>query len=582
MKYISYMILFLVCLGHSASAQNTETIDYERLAHYPVVELFQTGENHFKQSHTDTAMAYYIIVVGKYNQSMTDADKTLCALACIYIAETYFKQNNYQQSFEMCFKGIKICEESKNERLLARFYKNIGNIYNIYQDLPLAINYYKKGLKLANKHQCMDVKARLLSNLTTTYTNLNDLENAEKYYQELLDFPYTDSIKTYNNYFNQALIYVTSNRYQEAVEPFRKAGKYALETKLEPQYVTSAIGDLAILYQKLNQIDSALYYFHKNEEYTQKERIPYYYISTLKHLTFLYDSIGDKDKSNYYRQRQLVLSDSILNQEKYNNLKNAQTVYELEKNYKKINSLTIDKAQKEAMVAKQRRTILLISFGLCLLIVITVYIYHEKKKLFVAYTDLYRKNKELASSEQTLRALRNENEQHLLLLQQMLQNAHSSAEEKTVTDAAEQTTTAGTEQELKRECRTESAATQIEQKKELLKQITYIMEETDKFCDIDFTLEHLASLVNSNSKYVSQIINETYKKNFRTFVNEYRIKQACVRLADQKNYGHLTIQAIGESVGYKSRTNFSEIFKKITGLPPALYQKMAQEGSKTV
>ena len=115
-----------------------------------------------------------------------------------------------------------------------------------------------------------------------------------------------------------------------------------------------------------------------------------------------------------------------------------------------------------------------------------------------------------------------------------------------------------------------------QQRKELLAQIKHIMEETTDYCDCDFSLEKLASAIGTNSKYVSQLINETYGKNFRTFINEYRIKLACLRLDNTEEYGNYTVQAIGESVGYKSRGNFTEIFKKHTGLTPAIYQKIAK------
>ena len=119
-----------------------------------------------------------------------------------------------------------------------------------------------------------------------------------------------------------------------------------------------------------------------------------------------------------------------------------------------------------------------------------------------------------------------------------------------------------------------------EQKENLLRDITRIMEETEEFCDSEFSLERLASLIGSNSRYVSQIINETYNKNFRTFVNEYRIKEARIRLMNTAEYGNYTIKAIAESVGYKSHTNFIDIFKKITGITPSIYQKIAKEGKR--
>ena len=46
---------------------------------------------------------------------------------------------------------------------------------------------------------------------------------------------------------------------------------------------------------------------------------------------------------------------------------------------------------------------------------------------------------------------------------------------------------------------------------------------------------------------------------------------------DREHYGHLTIEGIAASVGIKSRTNFSNNFKKITGLSPSEYQRQQRQ-----
>lgn len=48
------------------------------------------------------------------------------------------------------------------------------------------------------------------------------------------------------------------------------------------------------------------------------------------------------------------------------------------------------------------------------------------------------------------------------------------------------------------------------------------------------------------------------------------------------HYGGLTIEAIGQSLGFKSRTNFTAIFKRFTGMTPAAYQRMTRNGAPLV
>lgn len=69
-------------------------------------------------------------------------------------------------------------------------------------------------------------------------------------------------------------------------------------------------------------------------------------------------------------------------------------------------------------------------------------------------------------------------------------------------------------------------------------------------------------------------------EKFNTLVNEYRIREACRRIADHENYGHLNLEGLSASVGFKSRTTFFNAFKSVTGLTPSEYLKRAKSERK--
>lgn len=50
-------------------------------------------------------------------------------------------------------------------------------------------------------------------------------------------------------------------------------------------------------------------------------------------------------------------------------------------------------------------------------------------------------------------------------------------------------------------------------------------------------------------------------------------------MSDTKAYSNLTIEAIAESLGYASRSNFSTVFKRTTGLSAAEFIKRNKEES---
>ena len=103
-----------------------------------------------------------------------------------------------------------------------------------------------------------------------------------------------------------------------------------------------------------------------------------------------------------------------------------------------------------------------------------------------------------------------------------------------------------------------------------------ICSDPKNYCNPDFSINTLASLSGSNTKYLSQAINDTTGENFRTYLNRFRINEARRRLAVDPEYKGLTIQSIGESVGFRSVANFNIAFKKLTGMTPSAFQKMSK------
>lgn len=126
----------------------------------------------------------------------------------------------------------------------------------------------------------------------------------------------------------------------------------------------------------------------------------------------------------------------------------------------------------------------------------------------------------------------------------------------------------------------ENSSLDEEDKRVIIDKIIAMMEGSDEIFSTEFSLNRLAELVGSNYKHVSQVINETGGQNFSSMLSEYRIKEACRRLTDQENYSSYTIEAVAESVGFKSRSNFVNTFKRITGITPSQFQRMAIDHRK--
>lgn len=110
-----------------------------------------------------------------------------------------------------------------------------------------------------------------------------------------------------------------------------------------------------------------------------------------------------------------------------------------------------------------------------------------------------------------------------------------------------------------------------ESKQTIAYKIREIFENSPEIYSTGFSSDKLAELVGENYKYVSQVINEKWNLNFNQLLNKYRIREACKRLMDREQYGHLTFEALAASVGFNSRSTFAAQFKAVTGLTPSQY-----------
>lgn len=88
------------------------------------------------------------------------------------------------------------------------------------------------------------------------------------------------------------------------------------------------------------------------------------------------------------------------------------------------------------------------------------------------------------------------------------------------------------------------------------------------------TLKALAEAVGTHPNGVSRLINQQTGGNFNDFVNSFRISLAQERLRSE-GYRHLTVEAVGQSVGFRSKSAFYQAFRKHTGMSPSQYLKSA-------
>ncbi len=98
-------------------------------------------------------------------------------------------------------------------------------------------------------------------------------------------------------------------------------------------------------------------------------------------------------------------------------------------------------------------------------------------------------------------------------------------------------------------------------------------EEQKKFLDPGLTLSKLAKNLKTNTTYLSQIINEHKGLNFNQYINTLRIDYISHLIYNDNKYLNLTIEALAEKSGFKSRYSFSNVFYQINKIRPSDFVK---------
>jgi len=104
-----------------------------------------------------------------------------------------------------------------------------------------------------------------------------------------------------------------------------------------------------------------------------------------------------------------------------------------------------------------------------------------------------------------------------------------------------------------------------------LSKLENYMEIEKPYLDGELTINRLAEDLAVSRHILTEIINNKLKRNFYTFVNEYRVKEAKQLLIDPENV-KLTVLDIAFGCGFNTKSTFNAYFKKTTQMTPTEFR----------
>ena len=98
-----------------------------------------------------------------------------------------------------------------------------------------------------------------------------------------------------------------------------------------------------------------------------------------------------------------------------------------------------------------------------------------------------------------------------------------------------------------------------------------LLQEEKLYQNAQLSMDTLAEKTDLSNGYLSKIINQKEGKNFYDFINGYRIAEVKANLTNP-DFAHYSIFGIGLEAGFKSKSTFNAVFKKMTGMTPSVYK----------
>ncbi len=553
------VLLLMLALGTRVQATEAAQIqNYDRWKDLPNKTLIDKGDEYWRANKVDSALVCFTIVSNRYNSKMSQKEKEICFRAAISIGNLYeYDLYNYQMAYVYLSKAEKIATESNLKSQLVNIKAAKVDLESIKQDFKCDYAYQEETLKETQRlfHQsveCKNNKVACLSLLNLVYYamkhhHVDDIEPELQLFGTL-DIPATTQYKQFLDRLCVGIEAYRGKKYQEALEVFTQLQNFQGQTE-SPQRIACEAFMLCVYrhvtWLALHNDTEALKELDKAEGIARDNQINEGISEILRMKQEYHLAHGNEALAKEYELEYFKSKDAFINRSTLLNAEQQKFLIDIDE---------MNQEMADLAAQKRVRDIVLTGVALLALLVIGVLIY-------------------------VWRNYRTTQERNVLLFQRVQQLLAQEEQWRAKEHGSKATADAGPTSASTPAKKYRNNPLDEQDKDQLMQRIYAVIESHDEVYAEGFTLDQLAKLIGANPNYVSQVINERTEGNFSTFINEYKIKEACRRLSDLENYSGYTIEAIGRSVGFRSRANFTTTFKKFTGMTPTAYQHMAKEGT---
>ena len=546
MKQLFAILLTLLVSVSAQGAHAYNVNQHNCLDRLTTAELMLRGQDFLQnKGWADSAIVCYSIVAGRAQRKDLDRKEMYQIAKALnnvgYIYATYYY--DYHKAYENLNQSMELSRRYGFDNNLAYAYLNMASIINARNSLYAgetfssdALDNTRQAFDVAVKAQEWNVAVTSIYNLLDMMRNKSDIKLIEPDLVRFKKLQLTDSVEMWQctRLFCQASEAYFSGQYATALDYYNQMEAKAQDvTTNRQQCIIKAMQQKAMVLAAMHRYQEAIDCLQQVAEITVNHGMQSELIDTYHALAQVYSAMGNGQKADLYDYKYLKAKDELIHKSHAEKLEKSRFLDEMSR----VNE------QVAQIQAKHERAQLLLMVCLITAIILIALLLlvrsNIKQRNYIRH--LYEKNVQLLDVKVA---------DPPLAVQPIDEQKESAPKYQGLLDQ--------------------------ESKDRLFDQIKRVMDDMSIICKPDFSLQQLADQVGSNYKYVSQVLNECYGKSFKQVLNEQRVREACRMFNDTERYGNLTIEAIAANLGFNSRSNFTVTFKRITGISPSDFMKMAK------
>ncbi len=260
------------------------------------------------------------------------------------------RSGNYLKALEIQHQALAIATESGDEILQASLMAEMGNVHNYIGDKARAREYYTKSLDIRRKNNRKKEVADLIENIALTYQETDRVKCMQMHYEAMKQYEAINEIrslpKVLSNMANDA-IYLNDSEWNELVQTglvsnmgSQAAKRHLFSLELSDRAIKAHQGReqnanyAFCMYVRskalkfLQQYDSAIISGMKGLAIAQNLNTLKNQKEALQILADIYEDMGKYDSAYAYFQKYILIRDSIINENKREEIVRKEMQYE--------------------------------------------------------------------------------------------------------------------------------------------------------------------------------------------------------------------------------------------------------------